>query len=368
MRKSKYNSKGNIKITYFFGAGASYHSVPIWDMQAKSMKTVAKRLESLINDLKYIETTEKKYKVLIDNEVIKEIIFYLKKYSDKAEEFGTLDIYAKNLFLLGDDRELNRLKYHLSVYFDIWEHFIGNQIILDNDIRYSKIDKRYYSLLSVILEKGIHNPVINKDVSFISWNYDLQLEMAYKSFMSNPENETLDSLNEEFPFYLKEIKKKNIHLNGFRGVFNHEGKIYSNVAKENWKSIEDYLKGIIKNAEDFKRRSSIDYQNNIKYAWEENSKSIKEASEVMKNTDVLIIIGYSFPSYNRKVDSELLKAFELSEKGNKKRIIYQNIEDNTEIIKSITSIEPEFYSNVSQFNIPQEFLFPEEDQDIVLGA
>lgn len=372
MEESKNNSKENIKITYFFGAGASYHSVPIWGMQAKSMEWVAERLENLLKDIKYQDGYKEYYKILVDNKIIIEIISNLKKYSSKAEEFGTLDIYAKNLHLLRNNKELNRLKYHLSIYFDLWEHFVGYRTLLDSDNYYSKIDKRYYSLLAVILKEGKYNPMVNEDVSFISWNYDLQLEMAYKSFMSNPEKETLESLNEEFPYFLEENNKRNIHLNGFRGVFNHNGEVFSNVGKEHWNSIEDYLIGIIKNEEDFNKgtkiRLNIDYQNNIKYAWEENSRSIKEASEVLENTDVLIIIGYSFPSYNREVDSKLLKAFESSKRKGDKRIIYQNIEDNTEIIKSITNIEPEFYSNVSQFNIPQEFLFPREPKEIILGG
>ena len=370
--ESRSNSNEGIKITYLLGAGASYNSVPIWNKQALSMEWVAEFIESRIKYIQYQADAEQRHKELVENNIINDIVFNLKKYSKKAQEFGTLDIYARNLYLLENFEELNYLKYHLSIYFDIWEHFVGDRNLLTDTVKYSKIDKRYYSLLSVLLDRGKNHPEVKKDVSFLSWNYDLQLEMAYKSFMRDSEKQTIENVNESLPFFEEEEKRKIIHLNGFRGAFKYDDTIYSNVDKEYWGCLEDYLLGILRNKDDFNssgvNRFNIDYQNNIKYAWEENSKTRQESIEILKSTDILIIIGYSFPSYNREIDSELLKAFEESSSGKEKKIVYQNPTDNTELLESILKYsKPEHYKNVSQFYIPQDFLFRIEKKEITFG-
>lgn len=350
------------KITYFLGAGASFFAIPIWDGQGSSMKDVSEQISVFLQhqlDFK----GDKQLKKLKNNQSIKNLIHKLKFYGDKAIEFGTLDIYARNLYLLQKKNELNDLKFHLSIYFDIWENFIPskyrrnhrNMLIDDNKI-YDKIDKRYYSLLAVILEKNDKkNPLVHDDVNFISWNYDLQLEMAYRSFMNNPEKQNLETINEDFNFFNDKRHKKNIHLNGFRGVFDYKDKLHSIIEKNQPENIGDYLSSFLEKKDMF-LTNGISYEKRIKYAWEENSESVKQASKVLKETDILVIIGYSFPSYNRKIDTQLLLAFEGAKNKKNKRIIYQNPSDNSELLKSITDIKVEYFEDTKQFYIPQEFL------------
>jgi hypothetical protein len=365
MEISRYTNTENLNITYLFGAGASYNSVPIWNKQGETMRIVARHINSAISRNKTGKET------LHNNPIIKELIAKLEFYSLKAVEFGTLDIYAKSLFLLDSKKELNDLKYHLSVYFDIWENFVGKLEVIDEvkSVKYTDIDKRYYSLLSVLLNKGNANPVLNSNVSFISWNYDLQLEMAYKSFIHDSSKQTLEYVNHFFKFFDREEKNDVVHLNGFRGYFNYENKLYPNVDNNSRASIEDYLLGVIENTEQFKIKRQIDYSNNIKYAWENNFETLKPAIDILEKTNVLIIIGYSFPSYNRKVDSKLITS--LGKKAinqEVKQIIYQNPNrTNIDLIKNISGLEPSYIDDKSQFHIPHEFLFPQKAADMFFG-
>lgn len=359
MQRSKYNDTRNLKITYFLGAGASFNALPIWKGQGNSMVEVANQIRAVTNNTDVKKSPETA--VLFYNSELIDLANKMSNYGSLAVEFGSIDVYARRLHLLGENEELNNLKYHLSVYFDLWENFIyKNQIIdLIKKTHYQKIDKRYYSLLSVLLEKNGNTPKLNDLVSFISWNYDLQMEMAYKSFLPNNAN-SLKDINSGFRFLTDEENDNDldiIHLNGHRGVFKNGGKTYSNVRDNLYDSFEEYLLGLLDNTTQF-RRSKIDYSNCMKYAWETESKSLEYAKKVMRDTDILIIIGYSFPSYNRKIDSELINEFE---KKSSRQIIYQDPNANQELLKSIfrnTENVKFKKENTNQFHIPHEFLFP----------
>ena len=367
MRKdlSKHNSFDfkNIKVTYLLGAGASYNAVPIWKGQGESMIYVADTILGYISDNGRLNI--EKTKLLHNNPILINLIESIRNFGKLATEYGSIDIYAKRLYLLGETEELRNLKHCLSVYFDLWENFVSVKEYLKGNVKYTKIDKRYLSLLSVLLEKGpdMSIPQIHKNISVISWNYDLQLEMAYESFMKSKAL-LLEAINDGLNFMGRpESSRRNeiVHLNGFRGIFKNKGEFYDNVQNIVHGTIDTYLQGIVSDNKDFKNK---DYSNCIKYAWEQDSKSLENALEIMKNTDILVVIGYSFPSFNRKIDSQLINAFQLD--NNYMDIILQDPEANQDIINVLFE-KPEnvkVNENPEQFYIPHEFLFPKDNLDL----
>ena len=257
----------------------------------------------------------------------------------------------------------------MSVYFDLWENFYSSKTdhfskIKINDynnyVRYEKIDKRYFSLLSVILEKGDYNyPKINENISFLTWNYDLQLESAFETFLpnkSNPINDIIEKINQ------KSLNKL-IHLNGFRGNFVNDSEIYETVEKNHLENLEDYLKRLSENFTQFKY---TDYSNSIKYSWELDSKTEENAKKTMSETNILVIIGCSFPAFNRNFDSELIKEF-VNGKGYKK-VYYQDPYGNEELLKLLFSNHEnlKFINNSDQFHIPHEFLYVADEEEIYI--
>ncbi|WP_422080107.1 hypothetical protein [Ulvibacterium sp.] len=366
LRHSKYNSAEGLKITYYLGAGASYNALPIWSEQGSSMIVVAKRVLDRINSSNLQRNN--RLKALYQNETLINFAKKLEKYGELAIEYGSIDIYARRLHLLDDKPQLNELKYCLSVYFDLWEKYLHLGQNINKTSFFSQIDKRYYSLLSVLLEKNESRPKLNDLVSFITWNYDLQVEMAYSSFLQNKKNK-LEDINSGLSFLPQLDSDKTldvIHLNGFRGVFKHEKKIYPIVEDDSADNIEEYLLQLLENYSQFKRPNP-DYTECIKYAWEADSNSIEMAKKVMSETDILIIIGYSFPSFNRRLDSILINAFE--ETGYHD-IIYQDPFANIDIIESLFSNSADVKLeklNTKQFYIPHEFLFPSPGAEISFG-
>lgn len=367
--QSQYNSTKNLKITYYLGAGASYNALPIWHKQGNSMIEVSNQIFDRLKSINLKDNS--RTAILFKNQILTNFAKKLKKFGEFAVEYGSIDIYARRLYLLKDLKQLNELKYCLSVYFDLWEKFLFlGQKINKND-SYQKIDKRYYSLLSVLLEKNDNLPKLSDSISIITWNYDLQMEMAYASFLPKGYN-SLETINSGLKFkdniYNNE-RLNIIHLNGYRGEFKYENKTYPNVEDKYSDTIEDYLLGILENYNQFKR-SGPDYKDCIKYAWESNSKSINRAKKIMEETDILIIIGYSFPSFNRQIDSQLITEFE--KKSSYKKIVYQDPNINSDLVNSIFSrpeeVELKSDINTRQFYIPHEFLFPTEGTEISFGV
>ncbi|MFP9099886.1 hypothetical protein ACLI09_12620 [Flavobacterium sp. RHBU_24] len=353
---SKYSSTEGLKITYFLGAGASYQALPIWKAQGQSMIDLAYYIMTFVARRDGTPNNQLIYPELFKDIRLTEFCLKLISFGEHAQEYGSIDIYAKRLYLTDNHEELNELKYCLSVYFDIWENFLHKSFFLKEveGVRYNKIDKRYYSLLSVILNKLDGEPKLNENISFITWNYDLQLEMAFDSFLPRPSS-SFEDLDSKIQFMDNQNHaRKVLHLNGFRGIFYDGDKHYENVDKDRCLSLEDYLERLLDNYTQFK---NPDYNNCIKYAWESNSEALTEAKDIMSKTDVLVIVGYSFPAFNRKLDIELIHEFESGEGF--KRTIYQDPFANDDIVNSIfyDSSRVELKKeNISQFYIPHEFL------------
>ncbi len=374
MTYSKYNlPPENPKITYLLGAGASYNSVPIWEQQGITMNQIASEILSKIDPSNNTSLTNEHG--LLKDETLIEFFRKMQEFSNKAIEFGSIDIYAKRLSLLNRHLELNDLKFCLSIYFDLWElFFFKNYKIGNSDFTFSQIDKRYYSLLSILLERNSDiSPKIPSNVKFCTWNYDLQLELAFSSFLDIPTN-NLESLNKKISFSEQfnqlnssenEIENNVYHFNGHRGVFTSEKKAYENIDGSYKSDMWKYLKRLKSNFEQFR---DINYTSCIKYSWEEDQNQKDKWKNVFNDTDILIVIGYSFPAFNRRIDSELFRNLS----ANIYQIIYQdpnasinmirtlnrNIsEDKIKIINSIGELK--------NFYIPNEYLFP-EDRDIYI--
>ena len=353
MEKSQYNSTKDLKITYFLGAGASYNALPIWENQAISMMDVAR--EVLIQ----IESSKRSYNKPGNNPRFDFLYSFFKKlhfFGMRAQDFGSIDIYAKKLFLNKDYRDLNELKSCVSVYFDLWESGLLNCNNLEGN-KYSKIDKRYLSLLSVLLNSSEQGILFNNKISFISWNYDLQVESAFESFLNNKKSSITDLVTT-----LNNDRNTIIHLNGYRGVLSDNGKNYDTVNKDSYTSLDQYLDKLFKRKEQLVNQVDS-FIGNIKYGWEMDSTKKAEAKKVMRQTDILVIIGYSFPAFNRQIDQELISEFEKN--SNYKKVIYQDPKANEDLVKNIFHPSTEVHLekiNKTQFYIPHEYLAPTEEE------
>ena len=307
-------------ITYFLGAGASFHSCPIWKEQGEKMIELAeKNLDSSKIDFEN--------RPRLENE--KEgILWDIGYFGLQARRFGTIDTYAKKLFLNQSYIELSRLKVAVSIFFTLWHltddysfKFRSNGKVNE---KFEELDKRYISLLAAITEKNNSSDIsIKENFRFVTWNYDLQLEFAFKAF--NADNLSWEYISQNLKFRCAENDSSPLqicHLNGYHGFYCTNEKEHDFISVPTANDINKILESIVY-VSTSERRKQLQISNHINYAWETNplaEKARNEAKRIFSETDILIIIGYSFPNFNNEIDKMLFDNL----KGRKTTIYYQD--------------------------------------------
>lgn len=281
-------------ITYLLGAGASANCLPIVSQMAKNIEESLKRLHSLnMSNLFRGKEMEEKFPSILSN--LKSDLLWLKQ---NCQIHSSVDTFAKKLYLSGDQNNYRRLKNILSVYLTIEQ-------------KHNRPDLRYDNFWASMLNQRYKYP---KNVRILSWNYDFQLELSYLNFAN------CSSLEESYE--LLGIGSYKTGQNDFPppGEFsifkiNGSAKLYidetrlekyfgSNLLLENNSSFYNTL---FKNIDFIQNHEKC--QNSLTFSWEHDRAShlYQSVSENIKDTSILVVIGYSFPFFNRVVDRKFLK-------------------------------------------------------------
>lgn len=347
------------KITYLLGAGASYNALPVVNELPSVAECMLENLNSLYHQFNALNRIEQpsfnKTKLLIEE---------VKKH----HSIDTLarKIWIKNKNLRDDktfDEEYARIKNLITAIlyfkqinnytnyndFKICEKIMpnrksGNQLL---------IDPRYEAFFAAIINEDCSIP---ENFNFISWNYDIQVEKTLQYYNSTkPIKDIANSYNINYQnFKLTNSNSQVIKLNG-TGLFVSNNQIIDHNGLTN-EAIDVIIDGLSDDSEKLKQVSTL-----IKFAWENESEISNHhaiAAKKIEESDFVVVIGYSFPIFNRQVDIDLFKDFMLS----KTKIIIQAPESDVnqyieqlESIKSGLSNKATSITNLDQFYIPNEF-------------
>ena len=256
----------------------------------------------------------------------------IKWLEDISRNHASVDTYAKKLFFLGNDKTLKRLKNTISTFFVI------------EQARYP-VDKRYDSFLaSILLYKINKKPVLPANLKILNWNYDIQLEKAYYGFC---EDNTAVTEKITFNNFL-------YHLNGYCGTIQpgHIAKTFTGV----WDGTDSILNGIKLHNEYFRDPTST---SDIRFAWEDITQTLSQNTEIfshISNITQIVVIGYSFPYFNRDIDRVIFSKMPTLE-----RIYLQFPEDfqnsARDRIRTVVSKKIELIpiTDLLQFYIPDNF-------------
>lgn len=303
-------------ITYLLGAGASYNACPVWKEQGEKMVELATTYQS--------NTDFNTFKNPYTENQSEFLLWDIGYFGIKAIKYNTIDAYARKLSFSKSIDELDRLKLAISVFFTLWQ--LSDDLEIRRKERFTDIiDRRYITLLAGLLEnKNELNPILPSNINIISWNYDLQFEFAYKAFCEDGRN--WSDIRRTLSFTSENKDSLQIcHLNGYHGFyFGGRGEtdfLDRSKDKNTTKDILDSISFIVKSHFE----SKIKFYNHINYAWDNDSDDIsistrKRAKKIFSETDVLIIIGYSFPPFNKEIDRDLFSAL----RKNNLEIIYQD--------------------------------------------
>lgn len=285
-------------ITYLFGAGASNPTLPLVNELPVKFLECAEYFGHPENKLSENESFVNNANQESIYDVEMELARTLREMSLRAIEHASIDTYAKKLSITGEEDELLKLKAGLICSFIFWQK--------------EKSDSRYDSFFASLIDSETKE--ITERVKILSWNYDCQFEKAYsyysleESISANqsrlnifPKDVHVDQqLDDKFAIY---------KLNGTTALFNKRKKsleIISNDVrpKENKIFTESIVKSYF-----LLTRHRDQYIPGLTFAWEKNNlpnNVIKSAIQGTVNTQVLVVIGYSFPFFNREIDRQLL--------------------------------------------------------------
>jgi hypothetical protein len=380
--------------TYFLGAGASAGTVRK-DEQVEHQTTgipIVKNtfisFASFKQQIRYLLGNNRLGLVgseITDEAIKKEFLFYeyIIDIENELKYHGTFDTIARKYWLMGKKKELNRLKFIMNTFFTWLQSSKG-------------IDKRYDKFLSIVLNKSLDNANLPSELKFITWNYDIQFELAMLPYTNDigvfdvlcNKMGVIPYLDNDDP--LNNYDSNRFHfvkLNGIAGVFDLQNSMRS-IYDLGINSSEDIslLKDRMNN---FNLNKLIEFlltnQDNIndyyigtlQFAFENSSrqkKSLEAAKQIMRETTKLIVIGYSFPYFNREIDVAILK--ELPEDA---EIVIEDVNPPTEVLNDILKRQYErkiritTVTDVSQFHIPFDFqhgkFFPERKHEpMYIGA
>ena len=346
-------------ITYLFGAGASFAAMPIQNELANDMLEVFKRLSRL---LKFPNDTIKGNGPLGPKQNISRyakgngsthILMRIDRYieiAEKARNYPSVDTLAKEYALRNRDMLLFRLKEAVEYYFYLrtFQPELFNSISrISRPLRTH--DPRYIGLMTSILSRDDIEAgrLVPDNVSILSYNYDLELEWA----IAQSKEDILDG------FIKPTIQSKGIiHLNGRANVFNMDP---SQKGLTWWDEVSDDL--------------STNAPTEISYAWERSFETTKQLQQIIDKTTHLVVIGYSFPVFNREIDRQILAATNLRKiyiqdlpealpgiENRVRALLGNRVKPQTQI-NPITKIgkEPihiETINTVDQFHIPFELI------------
>lgn len=276
------------KITYLLGAGASANALPLIKSNSINGKLgLPQQLKEFAENYKQSSLSDKKY------------VDLLIPIASKCIEFGTPDLYAKFLLETGDSEKYAMLKELMAKYF------YGKQSLGDGRTTQECFDSRALSFLTTIAQ----NEKLPSNVRVLSWNYDRQIEMAaeklkpiksqvysrIKGFVSWPNFHDCYDFDERTPYDFKKVFL--LHLNGIAGYnYSERNFVEKTTAVYNFENAGNTM---------------------LSFAWEDdtndhkitfNDKRIKYALDIAEGTEILVVVGYSFPFFNRNIDDKLIAA------------------------------------------------------------
>lgn len=340
-----------MNLTYLFGAGASYNALPVVNGIPETLENFASQFNpgeryhsiapielwgdktnialKILYQFNYNPDEQKEYFEKLEH-FYKDILWL----QSEAKNHTSIDTFAKKLYLQNDLKNLKKLKTLLSCFFLY--------------LQTKNFDNRYDSFFASILNDLTSLP---ENLKLLSWNYDSQIEIGFNNFANGSMQEAKKKLNlhskgdimydayspNEFCVY-----KINGTTNVQKGDFNVES-ILNNFKSDDLSMVNSFL-------ELHEELSSSKSNPNMTFAWEDfNTEKgfFPNLSRSVSETEILVVIGYSFPFFNRKVDKFILDSM-----SKLKKIYVQDPHNAKDIIEKIKGLIPLKTHDVNGYQEP----------------
>jgi hypothetical protein len=267
----------------------------------------------------------------------------------ECRNHASIDTYAKKLFIKREREQLRKLKVTLSVYL-VFEQCLKSY------------DKRYDTFFASILNNSFSS--LPKHLKVISWNYDYQIERAYAEYIGDYR---VDSVETMLRVQNKFFRPQRISTDDF-GICKLNGT--ANIQQDNSYSFQftstldasfdlQSIESALRNYSLLLFAKQSDCFPSLSFAWENNNEDensiVSNTKLVTKETNILVVIGYSFPFFNRQIDREIIGNMDKLEK------VYFQAPDAQNLVERFESVRPDMDIKklIPRFDTDQ-FLLPNE--------
>ena len=283
------------QVVYLLGAGASRGTRDERNGILTGLPTVNEIKDELQNMINLLASVPLNDKELEESKQM--LIRGFQQLKVACSDNATIDTYAKKLWLQGKKDEFAQVELLLTIFF------ILEQVI-------HKPDNRYDSFFANILLRELEcsdELTFPDNIRILSWNYDNQLELVYRRYYETKYSHLRDILG-IYDVKSKEDEKslrKNssvIKLNGTANFVDEEDWLQFSDAN---KITETLLNNILNKYVECLQAGRCDGRLRLNFAWEEAySKDLLEnvMPKLVQEATALVVIGYSFPYFNRKID------------------------------------------------------------------
>ena len=362
------------RVTYLLGAGASYgerqrdehgqikrftRGLPVVNEFARALNLLQTDEEQGPGVVYPHQEAQKRGVSLNQYEDVRHKLSQLEK---ACRSFPTIDTLAKQLYITDGKFGISEKEY--LNYKDLKRYISTALLMMQSE---EKRDLRYDGLIASLINLNREFP----SMTILTWNYDLQFEMAYSGYYISERYiptlwKDLNVFNKMYPTEFDAYKAfAMIKLNGTALFTDNTLEAWPVGTKGGVNRVTDcfYGGGNEKPFQyGYKYLNGGNYHNMLSYAWEEkNMEALCDAIKARTyDTEELIVIGYSFPYVNNKMDS-----FIIDNMPRLRKVIVQDFEDKfvdvKERIEAIAEssgnkkIEIVHKKNLQQFYIPNNF-------------
>lgn len=315
------------EIVYLFGAGASANALPVVNQMPDRIRKMIKELPDLdAKDKLGLPCDPQNLQVLSDE---------LKWLEEVIGGSATMDTLAKKWWIQGENANYERLRAAIATYF-----------VLEQ--AYGTPDPRYDTFWASMINGRSRE--LPKNVSILSWNYDSQFEITYQGYsrysgMADIHAELGIDTNRRGTDEKFNIMK----LNG-TALFSMDNSPVNPFGSRTQMSIANYIYTLY-----IEGRDSQNIHNPLSFAWTlgKADNLFPHIQSRIKDADILIVVGYSFPFFNREIDRKIIESM-----PNLKKIYFQdkhpdNIKNAFRAISS-KSFDIETTNYTDQFFLPPE--------------
>ena len=290
------------------------------------------------------------YKLEDWENVKRQLVASLESLHTACQQNATIDTYAKKLILQGKKEELEHLERLLTYYF------ILEQIMC-------RPDKRYDTFLANILQDRRQFP---DNIKVLSWNYDSQFEIAYEEYDSENQLSIGSKLSDVYePFDILKLNGSATFQGGMP-ITEYRRRMIAEINKHPQPSAHGdvtdaielilpdltflyhmYVGGVVNLRKN---------KTNLSFAFDYNRPSdvlLHRADEIIAQTEVLVIIGYTFPFFNREIDRTVLNRL------NPETTIYIQDYNPERVRQSFRAVCPKIDDlNIHSLNDVNQFFLP----------